>query len=186
MQRQLELSLQKSESRRIYRTYGFKGSQVQIFFAKPKLVGKQYSIELDNIYNLEEMGIQISSKTPSKVTSVMEEKQVEAVASAESGQLARRLSCCSALDTIISLCLIFPKKKDNPRYLQNTPPGTPNFLFDEFFMRSVRPTVEPACLLLVDNYVAHRSLVVLNYFSPYNVILLSVPPHFTHRLQSPM
>lgn len=196
MQRHPELSLRRPESTSISRACGFNRPQVQIFFDNLKLVRERYNIVLDNIYNVDETGIQTSSKRPPKVISVKGKKQVGAIASAERGQLVTAICCCSASGKFIPPCLIFPRKKRNPRYLQNTPPGTVDFVSDngwvnsdiflewlKFFVRSVRPTVEQKCLLIVDNHVSHRSLAVLDYASANNVVLLSVPPHCTHRLQ---
>jgi hypothetical protein len=128
------------------------------------------------------------------VISTKGKKQVGSISSAERGQLVTALCCCSG--KFIPPALIFPRKKRNARYLNGTPPGIIGFVSDngwvnseiflewlKFFVKSVRPTSEQKCLLILDNHVSHRSLDVLEYASQNNLVILSVPPHCTHKLQ---
>lgn len=196
MQRHRELSLRFPEPTSIGRACGFNRPQVQVFFDNLSSIREKHKIELDNIYNVDESGIQTSAKRPPKVISVKGKKQVGSIASSERGQLVTTICCCSASGKFIPPGLIFPRKKKNPRYLQGTPPGTIDFVSDngwvnseiflewmKFFVKSVRPTQEQKCLLILDNHVSHRSLAVLEYASDNHIIILSVPPHCTHKLQ---
>jgi hypothetical protein len=196
MQRHPELSLRAPEPTSIARACGFNKPQVQLFFDNLKTIRENHNIELDNIYNVDETGIQTSAKKPPKVISTKGKKQVGSISSAERGQLVTALCCCSASGKFIPPALIFPRKKRNARYLNGTPPGTIDFVSDngwvnseiflewlKFFVKSVRPTSEQKCLLILDNHVSHRSLDVLEYASQNNLVILSVPPHCTHKLQ---
>ncbi|CAH1974172.1 unnamed protein product [Acanthoscelides obtectus] len=53
----------------------------------------------------------------------------------------------------------------------------------KFIVSNVRLNEDHKCLLILDNHVSHRSIDVLDYASQNNVIILSVPPHATHKLQ---
>ena len=53
----------------------------------------------------------------------------------------------------------------------------------QFFVVQTRPTQLRPQLLIVDNHKSHRAYDVLEYASQNHVIMLSVPPHTTHRLQ---
>ncbi|CAH1980032.1 unnamed protein product [Acanthoscelides obtectus] len=88
------------------------------------------------------------------------------------------------------------QKKKNPRYMEGTPPGSSQLVTDsgwisseaflewmKFFVSNVRPNEDHKCLLILDNHASHRSIDVLDYASQNNVIILSVPPHTTHKLQ---
>ena len=80
--------------------------------------------------------------------------------------------------------------------LAGAPPGTKAFcsesgwinteIFNQwlhFFVERVRPTANSPVLLIVDNHVSHKSIEALDYASENNVVILSVPPHTTHKLQ---
>ena len=196
MQRNQELSLRTPEPTSVARACGFNKIQVEIFFENLKKVLEKHHITMDNIYNVDETGIQTSAKKPPKVISVRGKKQVGAISSSERGNLITSLFCCSATGKFIPPTLVFPRKKKNPRYLEGTPPGTLMLVTDngwinseaflewfKFFVASVRPTSEHKCLLILDNHVSHRSLKVLEFASENHVVILSVPPHSTHKLQ---
>ncbi|XP_018560825.1 uncharacterized protein LOC108903210 [Anoplophora glabripennis] len=196
MRRHPELSLRTPESTSIARACGFNRPQVQRFFENLKTAREKHNLELDNIYNVDETGIQTSAKRPPKVISTKGKKQVGSISSVERGQLVTAICCCSASGKFIPPALIFPRKKRNPRYLNGTPPGTIDFVSDngwvnsdiflqwlKFFVKSVRPTPEQKCLLVLDNHVSHRTLELIDYASENNVVILSVPPHCTHKLQ---
>ena len=53
----------------------------------------------------------------------------------------------------------------------------------KFFIEQTKPSKDKPILLIVDNHESHRSLQVLDYATEKSVILLSVPPHTTHKLQ---
>lgn len=196
MLRNQDLSLRTPEPTSVARACGFNKIQVEIFFKNLKKVLEKHHITMDNIYNVDETGIQTSAKKPPKVISVRGKKQVGAISSSERGTLITSLFCCSATGNFISPALVFPRKKKNPRYLEGTPPGTLMLVTDngwinsesflewfKFFVASVRPTAEHKCLLILDNHVSHRSLKLLDYATKNNVVILSVPPHSTHKLQ---
>jgi hypothetical protein len=105
MQRHPELSLRAPEPTSIARACGFNKPQVQLFFDNLKTIREKHNIELDNIYNVDETGIQTSAKKTPKVISTKGKKQVGSISSAERGQLVTALCCCSASGKF------FPKKK---------------------------------------------------------------------------
>lgn len=53
----------------------------------------------------------------------------------------------------------------------------------KFFVQHVRPTLTNKALLILDNHESHRCFPCLEYASENNVVLLSMPPHCTHKLQ---
>lgn len=55
--------------------------------------------------------------------------------------------------------------------------------FLKHFHNHVKSTKEKPCLLLLDNHSAHLSIEGLNFAKDNGIIMLSFPPHCTHRLQ---
>lgn len=196
MRRHPELSLRQPEPTSIARARGFNRPQVELFFQNLKAAMDRHKIVLDNVYNVDETGIQTSAKKPPKVISVFGKKQVGSISSSERGTLITSLFCCSATGKFIPPALVFPRKKRNPRYLNGCPPGTLDLITDSgwistesflewltFFVKSVRPSADNKCLLILDNHSSHRAITILDYAHENNVVLLTVPPHSTHKLQ---
>lgn len=55
--------------------------------------------------------------------------------------------------------------------------------FLKHFHNHVKSTKEKPCLLLLDNHSSHLSIEGLNFAKDNGIIMLSFPPHCTHRLQ---
>lgn len=56
-------------------------------------------------------------------------------------------------------------------------------LFIKHFHNHVNSSVDHPCLLLLDNHDSHLSIDVSNFCKANGIILLSFPPHTSHRLQ---
>ena len=56
-------------------------------------------------------------------------------------------------------------------------------LFLKHFVHYARCTKERPCLLILDNHESHLSIDGLTYVKEYGVVMLSLPPHCSHRLQ---
>ena len=50
-------------------------------------------------------------------------------------------------------------------------------------MKNARPTKEHPVLLLLDNHFSHLSINALDYATANGIVMLSFPPHCTHKLQ---
>ncbi|XP_030753742.1 uncharacterized protein LOC115880607 [Sitophilus oryzae] len=136
MLRHQELSLRTPEPTSVARACGFNRVQVEIFFKNLSQILEKHHITTDNIYNVDETGIQTSAKKPPKVLSVRGKKQVGSISSSERGTLITSLFCCSATGKFISPTLVFPRKKKNPRYLEGTPPETLMLVTDNGWINS--------------------------------------------------
>ena len=59
-----------------------------------------------------------------------------------------------------------------------------NFLdFMKHFVSYVKPTLDDKILLLLDNHQSHINLEVIDYAKKNGVVILSFPPHCSHKLQ---
>jgi hypothetical protein len=92
--------------------------------------------------------------------------------------------------------LIFPRAMFKDFMLFGAPPGTegtatPSGWSNEtifvkylkFFMKHVRPLKDEPHLLILDNHVSHRSVEGIQLCKDNGIILLTFPPHCTHRMQ---
>jgi len=130
------------------------------------------------------------------VYSIKGKKQVGVASSAERGQLMTVVCCMSAAGTFVPPTMIFPRKKINPNFRKNLPPDTyclpsetgwinTNLFLKwlEFFVEQVRPSESRKALIILDNHESHRSLEAIEFARKNHIVLLSVPPHTTHKLQ---
>ena len=56
-------------------------------------------------------------------------------------------------------------------------------LFMKHFVKTVKVNIEHPVLLLLDNPYSHLAIDVLDYCKDNGVVLLSFPPHCSHKLQ---
>ena len=91
---------------------------------------------------------------------------------------------------------IFPRKRFQEHFIRDGPTGsvgTANgsgwmqeddfHFFLEHFKNHVRPTKEQRALLLLDNHSSHMALKSIKFCRENGIILLTFPPHCTHKLQ---
>ena len=153
-------------------------------------------MRVSDIWNCDETGIQTSANRPPKVFSQKGKRQVGVISSAERGQTVTALCCCNAAGVFIPPALVFKRKRMQDYLLAGTPEGTLGLCTDSgwitrqtfiqwltFFVDRVKPTKEHPALLILDNHESHRCIEVLELATSKNVVILSVPPHTTHRLQ---
>jgi hypothetical protein len=133
---------------------------------------------------------------PPKVFSIRGKKQVGFIKSNEKGILVSTVFCASASGNYIPPALIFPRQKINFQLKKGLPPDAVCFsskngwinsnIFLEwlkFFQSHVRPTPAKKALLILDNHEAHRSIEAIEYAKENNIVILSLPPHTSHRVQ---
>ena len=72
------------------------------------------------------------------------------------------------------------RKVSFPRTEQN---GESGLNFMKHFVSYVKPTPDDKILLLLDNHQSHINLEVIDYAKKNGVVMLSFPPHCSHKLQ---
>ena len=91
---------------------------------------------------------------------------------------------------------VFPRVHYKDSFVNGAPPNSigaahpsgwmtaENFLtFMKHFVRHVRCSQEETVLLILDNHESHLSIEVLEFAKENGVIMLSFPPHTSHKLQ---
>ena len=189
-------SLRVPEKCSLGRAIGFNAAQVSRFFDNLKEVYGKHSYPPSRIYNMDETGV---STVPNKVPKVYAEKGKRAVSklvSADRGQLVTAVCCISASGLYVPPALIFPRKRKNEELYCEVPPGILAMISDsgytntdlfvewlEHFQVFVKSSQEDPVLLILDNHVSHCSLDAIDTSRKYNICLVSLPPHASHKLQ---
>ncbi|GFO13383.1 tigger transposable element-derived protein 6 [Plakobranchus ocellatus] len=106
------------------------------------------------------------------------------------------LGIINAIGNCLLPCLVFPRKQFKPHMIFGAPPGTYGFanpsgwmtkqLFVECLRhihRHVRSTPENKVLVILDNHESHISIEAVDYCRDNGIVLLSLPPHCSHKMQ---
>lgn len=133
---------------------------------------------------------------PDKVVSRRGIKQVGRIVSAERGTLVTVASAVSATGVAIPPMFIFPRKHFHDRFISEGPvgcAGTANpsgwmspthFVeFLEHFKRNTGVSPTSPALLVMDNHESHLSITGLQFCIDNGIIVLTFPPHCSHKLQ---
>lgn len=119
--------------------------------------------------------------------------------SAEQGELVTVEMCISAagIYSYMPPMFVFPRVKENPRLMDSATPASfatyhksgwinkdTFILWFKKFLEFSNPSQEKPVLLLLDGHKSHtKSLELINLARERNVVILTFPPHTTHRLQ---
>ncbi|XP_054720659.1 uncharacterized protein LOC129230285 [Uloborus diversus] len=196
MKRSKYISLRKPEATSMARSMGFNKPVVIQFYDKLYNLLEKYKLGPENIYNLDETGI-TSVQTPGKVLAKKGTKQVGQVTSAERGELVNLCCIINALGNSIPPFFIFPRVKFLNAMLHGAPlrsdgaataSGWMNsdifLLVMKHFIKFSKSSLQNKTLLIMDNHYTHVSIDVIDLAKDNGVILFTIPPHCTHKLQS--
>lgn len=195
LKRNPSVSIRKPEPTSIHRIAGFNKEEVDIYFSNLSHVMDKYQFHASKIFNFDESGITGVQK-PGSVLAPKGQKQI---GFATSGERGRTITICCAMNAIGSYVppmMIFPGCRLQAACRQGGPEGTVYacsksgwiteelfILWLQHFVSFVKPTPSEPALLILDNHSSHISLQAYNYCKENGVVMLSLPPHTSHRLQ---
>lgn len=195
LQRYPQLSLRNPEPTSMARAIGFRKTEVDLFYKNLGDLLAKHKLAPSRIYNCDETGLS-SVQKPQRVFAQKGKKQVGKIVSGERGETTTVLVCESASGNYIPPMFIFKRINMNPLLMKGSPPGSigvaskTGWINSQLFVRWLSHFIQESgtsqqspALLILDNHEAHMSIEAYELCRKHGVIMLSLPPHTSHKLQ---
>lgn len=189
------LSLRTPQPTSIARASAFNKTVVKLFFNKYSTALEEFKFTPEKVFNADETGIS-SVHTPPKIIAQKGVKKVSGVTSAERGFNTTMIGCINAVGNSVPPYFIFPRVNFKKHMVYGAPPGTDGAAhptgwstseifvqFLEHFIKNIKPSLDNKVLLIIDNHETHITIDVINKAKDNGVVMLTIPPHTSHKLQ---
>ena len=174
---------------------GFNKPQVSRFFDLLKESLNFDKFTPDKIFNIDKTGMSTVEKM-SRVIAQKGLKQVGKISSAEKGKTVIVICAMNTIGAFIPPLFIFPRKRMVPSLMNDAPQGAVGYkstnswmegsIFLNWlihFQRITNASLDNKVLVILDNHNTNIFLPAVDYAQNHGIVLLSIPPHSSHRLQ---
>jgi len=195
MIRHKKLSIRTPEATSLARATSFNRTNVQLFFDNLINVLTRFNLKPCDIWNMDETGV-FTVQKPNRIVGRRGLKQIGRLTSAERGQLVTMACAVSASGNSVPPFFVFPRVHFKDHFIRDSPIGCAgganpsgwineeNFLlYLAHFVKNVRPSLTNCILLLLDNHDSHLSIDALDFAKKNGIVMLSFPPHCSHKMQ---
>lgn len=195
MKRHGTLNIGISETRDSAQATSFNHTTVEFFFDNLTDIMKRFKLQPYDIWNMNEIGV-FTVEGTNRVVGRNDMKQIEYLTSMEGGQFVTLVCTVSAYGNSVPPFFVFPTVCFEDNFIHNGPVGcvgaaNPSGWMDEdnfllyltHFVKHVKPSQSNHVLFLLNNNSSYFSISALDFAKENGIIVLSIPPHCSHRMQ---
>lgn len=190
------LTLRTPQQLSLSRATSFNKHVVKTFFELYRELRLKHNFLAKDIYNLDECGIQTVHKTTKVITDIGD-KYVQSMTSAERGTLITMVAIIGAAGKAVPPFLIFPRVFFNESKMMRNcyesaagGASTTGWINADLFLDVLKhfvahenPNPQSPKLIILDNHESHISLPAIDYAKAHGIVLFTLPPHTSQRLQ---
>ncbi|XP_072378032.1 uncharacterized protein [Diabrotica undecimpunctata] len=187
-----ELELEATSKNRVL---ALNKADINVLYDNVITLTEKYNFRLDSIYNVDETRITTVHK-PSRVLAPKGRKQVGSISSGERGQTTTAVCCMTAATQYLPPMFIFKRLRMKEGLSRNGPLGffyhcvmsgciTEKLFFEwlKHFCKFVKASADDSVMLILNSHTSHSTLQSYNYYRENEIIMISLPPHTSHRVQ---
>ncbi|XP_063911278.1 uncharacterized protein LOC135128298 [Zophobas morio] len=195
LKRNPSITIRQPEATSINRVTAFNKAEVTLFFKNLEDIMEKHMFTASKIYNMDETGIS-TVQDPGTIIAEKGQKRVGSVTSYERGKNITVICAVSAAGSYIPPMFIYPRKRMSPQLCKGGPTeaiyhcsknGWTNqalfVIWLKHFVKFAKPSSAEPILLIVDNHYSHVSLEAYIFCRENFIVVLSIPPHTSHRMQ---